>query len=290
MLFIIGSLVVFSCVLGAHSVHGSMAILFQPLEFVIIVGAAIGAAIVSNSADSLKDSLKALKYIFKGKPYKKTDYLELLKFFYNTFKLMKTKGMLEIESHIENPQESNLFQVAPTLLKDRHNLDFICDYLRILTMGIDNPHHFEDLIDKEIDLYIHEKSIPGTFWTQFGESLPALGIVAAVLGVINTMQSISEPPEVLGNLIGAALVGTFAGILLSYGIFSPIGSFVTKYGSAQAEYLVCIKSAFVSHLHGNAPSVTTEFIRKIIPEHDRPSFKELEDALSGEPAAAGGSK
>jgi chemotaxis protein MotA len=287
MLFIVGLVVVFGCVLGAHSIHGSMAILWQPLEVVIIVGAAVGAIIISSSSDTLKDSLKAFKNIFKGKPYKKNDYLELLKFFYGTFKLMKSKGMLEIESHIENPQESNLFQVAPSLLKNHHNVDFICDYLRILTMGVDNPQQFEDLMDREIDLYIHEKSIPGTFWTQFGESLPALGIVAAVLGVINTMQSISEPPEILGGLIGAALVGTFLGILLSYGVFSPVGYFLTKYGAAQAEYLSCIKSGFISHLQGNAPSVTVEFIRKIVPEHDRPSFKELDEALNGEAPAEG---
>ena len=282
MLFIIGLVVVFGCVLGAHSIHGSMAILWQPLEYVIIVGSGIGAAIISNSADSLKDSLKAFKYIFKGKPYKKIHYIELLKFFYNTFKLMKSKGMLELESHIENPKESNLFQMAPSILNDHYTLDFICDYIRMMTMGVDNAYQFEDLIDKEIELYNHEKSVPGTFWTQFGESLPALGIVAAVLGVINTMQSISEPPEVLGGLIGAALVGTFSGILLSYGLFSPIGSFLTKYGSAQAEYLMCIKAGFVSHLQGNAPSITTEFIRKVIPEHDRPSFQELDAALNGE--------
>lgn len=280
MLFIFGSIFVFACVLGAHSVHGSLAILWQPLEYVIIVGAGIGAIIISNTKDTLKDSLKGFKFLFKGKPYGKKEYLEMLKFFFTTFKLMKSKGMLEIESHIENPKESNLFKLSPTILNDEYICSFICDYLRIMTMGIDNPHQFEDLMDKEVELYHHEKSIPGSFWTQFGDSLPALGIVAAVLGVINTMGSISEPPEVLGGLIGAALVGTFSGILLSYGLFSPIGSFLTKYGEAQTQYLQSVKAAFVGHLQGNPPSVTVEFIRKSIPEHDRPSFKESDEFLN----------
>ena len=279
MLFIIGAVIVFGCVLGAHSIHGSLVILWQPLEVVIIVGAGVGAIIISNSANTLKDSLKAIKFLFKGAPYKKQEYIELLKFFFTAFKTMKAKGIVEIEAHMENPKESTIFQIAPSLLNNHVALEFICDYLRIISMGLDDPHMFEDLIDQELEIYEHECSVPGTFWTQFGESLPALGIVAAVLGVINTMQSISEPPEILGGLIGAALVGTFLGILLSYGLFSPIGSFLNIYGHSQTEYMICIKNAFMSHLKGNAPSVTTEFIRKVIPEHHRPSFEELEKTL-----------
>jgi chemotaxis protein MotA len=282
MLFIIGVIIVFVCVLGAYNAHGgNLSILWQPLEWVIIVGSGVGATIIANTTDHLKDSMKALKFLFTIKPYRKPQYVEMLKFFFNTFKLMKSKGMLEIESHIENPKESNLFLLAPTILKEHEILHFICDYLRIMTMGIDNPHQFEDLMEKEVELYHHEKAIPGAFWTQFGDSLPALGIVAAVLGVINTMGSISEPPEVLGHLIGAALVGTFSGILLAYGVFSPMGSFLTKYGDAQTQYLQSIKAAFIGHLQGNPPSVTVEFIRKAIPEHDRPSFKETDEALNG---------
>lgn len=281
MLFIIGVIIVFGSVgLGYGGHGGNMAILWQPFEVIIIVGAAVGAMVISHPGHVLKLSFKSTKNLFKSAPYSKTDYIELLKFFFITFKLMKVKGMLVIESHIEDPKSSELFQKAPSILADHHAVDFICDYLRLLTMGVDDPHMFEDLIENEVELHEHHSGEPGHVWNLFGESLPALGIVAAVLGVITTMGSISEPPEVLGKLIGAALVGTFLGVLLSYGIFGPIGSVLTQYGQAEAEYYKCIKAAFISHLQGNAPTVTIEFVRKIMPLHLRPSFIEAEEAVN----------
>jgi chemotaxis protein MotA len=285
MLFFVGlGIVIFSVIFGYTAHGGQLGILYQPMEVLIIVGSAVGAQIIGNPKEILSDTVKSLKYLFKGKPYAKAHYSELLGFFFKVFKLIKTKGLLEIESHIENPHESELFKGAPSILSNHVVVDFICDYLRLITMGVENPHMFEDLIDKEVEIYEHEMSIPGGVMNNFGESLPALGIVAAVLGVINTMKSITEPPEVLGGLIAAALVGTFLGVLLSYSIFGPMGSFLTKFGHAQGVYLKCIKAGFISHLQGNAPTVTVEFMRKIIPEHERPTFKEADAAINGAPA------
>ncbi len=285
MLFFIGIIIVIFSVIYGYTEHGGkLGVLYQPMEALIIVGSGVGGQLIGNTKETLLDTLKACKFLLKGKPYNTKNYIDLLLFFFSVFKLMKTKGMLEIESHIENPHESELFKKAPSIMSNHVVVDFICDYLRLITMGVENPYQFEDLINKEVDICIHELGIPGTVMGNFGESLPALGIVAAVLGVITTMGSITEPPEVLGHLIGAALVGTFLGILLSYTTFSPIGAFLTKYGHAQGVYFECIKAGFISHLQGNAPTVTVEFMRKAIPEHERPTFQEVDQALNGPPA------
>ena len=280
MLFFIGLIVVFGCVLGSFSVHGSLKVLWQPLEFVIIVGAAVGAMIITNPGGTLKDSLKSLKFLLKGKPYKKSDYMQLLQFLFEVFKLVKTKGLLQIESHIENSHESEIFKKYPTILHDHHVVDFFCDNMRLLTLGVDNQYVMSDAMDQELEIHHHEGLMAAGALGTFGESLPALGIVAAVLGVIVTMGSISEPPEILGGLIGAALVGTFAGILLSYGVFSPIGAFVGHYVNAQSAFFICIKLAIVSHLQGNAPTITVEIVRKSIPIHERPTFSEVDKAIN----------
>jgi chemotaxis protein MotA len=281
MLFLVGVFVVFGSVIGGYLMHnGNMAVLWQPNEIVIIGGAAFGAFLIANPMDIVKDCGKSLKKLLKPKPFGKQQYLELLLFIFSVCKLMKTKGMLEIESHIEKPSESDLFKVAPSLLSNHHAVQFFCDYVRLLTMGVTNPYHLEDLMEKELEIQHHEHSlVPGAI-SAMGDGMPALGIVAAVLGVITTMKSISEPPEVLGGLIEAALVGTFLGVLLSYGIISPIASYLGKFFDAEIKYYHCIKAAILAHVQGNAPTITVEFVRKMVPEHDRPSFKEVEEALN----------
>jgi chemotaxis protein MotA len=280
MLFLIGAIIVFGCVLGCFSEHGNLKTLWQPLEFVIIVGAATGAFIISNPATVLKDCLSSLKYLFKGKPYKKDDYMQLLMFLYEVLKLVKSKGLLQLESHIENPHESEIFKKYPALSNDHHVVDFFCNNFRLITLGLDNQYVMTDALDQEIEVHHHQGTTAAGALSTYGESLPALGIVAAVLGVITTMASITEPPDILGGLIGSALVGTFAGILLSYGIFSPIGSFVGHYVNAQTAFLNCIKVAIISHLQGNAPVITVELARKNIPGHERPSFQEVDTAIN----------
>lgn len=281
MLFIVGLLVVFgSVILGYTMHHGDLRLLWQPNEFIIILGAAIGASLVANPFDVVKSTLKSFSFLFKGHPYSKKDYLELILLIFNITKVMKVKGMLEIENHVEHPEESPLFGQAESIMKNKHNLEFIRDNLRLLIMGVDDPHHFEFMIDAEIEAMSHHFKAPGKALLSLGDSLPALGIVAAVLGVIVTMRSIVEPPEVLGGLIAAALVGTFLGVLLSYGCFIPIGQFVTTYGEHQISYLNSVKLGFIGYLNGNPPVVITEFVRKSIPRGVQPSFSETELMIS----------
>ncbi|MDA9163779.1 flagellar motor stator protein MotA [Rickettsiaceae bacterium] len=281
MFYIIGLVVVFGSVALGYTMHGgNMMVLYQPSEFIIILGAAIGSIIIGYPISCIKKALGGLKYLMKGKPYAKSDYMELLLFSFNTFKMMKIKGMLEIESHIENPSESELFKLAPALKKEPFVQDFMADNLRLMTMGLDNPYQFEDLVDSEIDIYKGNAKVAGDVYASLGDSLPALGIVAAVLGVIVTMRSIMEPPDVLGALIGAALVGTFFGVLTAYGLFGPMGHFLHKYGDYKVKFVNCAKSGFISYLNGNPPIIVVEFMRKNIPEDLRPSFEELDTYIN----------
>jgi chemotaxis protein MotA len=281
MSYLIGLFVVIGCVLGGFVLHhGKIGVLWQPTEFLIILGAAVGAFIISNPGNVIKQALKMIKFVFKSKPYSKANYMELLTFLFVIFKLMKTKGLLALESHIENPHESEIFKKYPSIVHDHHLTDFICDYLRLLVMGVDNYMYMEDLLDRELEVHHHAHSEAAGALGTFGEGLPALGIVAAVLGVINTMGSITEPPAVLGELIGGALVGTFCGILLSYGIFSPMAAYIGKYADEESKYWLCIKTGIITYMQGNAPAIVIEFIRKQIPVHLRPSFREVETALN----------
>jgi chemotaxis protein MotA len=281
MLFLIGCVVVMASVAGGYLMHGGeLSLLWQPSEYIIIIGSAIGAFIISNPLSRTIDSLKSFKYLFSSKPYSKKEYLELLSLKFNIFRLMKIKGMLVIESHIEKPEESEIFNTAPTILKNKRVLDMIRDYLRVMTMGVDNPYQFEEMIEKEIDIFEHEELAPGKALTTLGDSMPALGIVAAVLGVIITMRSITEPPEVLGGLIGAALVGTFTGVLAAYGFVLPLATYIKCYSEDKVAFLKCIKSGFLSHMNGNAPVITVEFMRKNIPEHYRPDFYETDEFIN----------
>lgn len=279
MFFLIGVVVVFGSVLGGYLPHGSFAVLMQPFEVLIICGAALGGFIISNPRYVLFGTGKHLARVLKGSPHSKNDYLELVSMLYAIFKLAKTKGMLALESHIENPHESPLFENFPTFLKDQHAVDFICDYLRLMTMGSENPHELEALMDEDIETHHHEAHAIASAVITMGDGLPAFGIVAAVLGVIVTMGSINEPPEILGGLIGAALVGTFLGILLAYGLVGPIGKNLEAYADADSKYYQCIKAGILAHLQGHAPVVSAEFARKTLYSHERPTFAELEEAV-----------
>lgn len=280
MQFIIGLIALFGCVLGGFSIHGDVRILWQPVEVMIIFGAGVAAFIIGNPLFIIKDALKALGFLFKGKPYSKKDYMDLLLCIYELFKLIKAKGILIAETHIENPYNSEIFKKYPSILKDKHAVEFFCDSMRLVTTGVDNHYVLGDVLDQEIELQEHEGAIISGAVTTFGDSLPALGIVAAVLGVILTMGSITKPPEVLGELIGAALCGTFQGILLSYGIFSPMGNFIGKFFLGKVEYTKCMKVAIMSYMQGNAPLIILEFVRKNIPPHLRPEFSEMDKAIN----------
>lgn len=283
MFWIIGIVVTVGSVAGGYAPHGSFAVLFQPLEFLIILGAAIGAFLQANPSWVIFGVLKSLGKLVKGTPYNKKAYTELLTLMYAIFKLSKTKGMIALEAHIENPHESALFQNFPSFQKNHHALDFICDYLRLMTMGTENPHELEALMDQDLETHHNEAHAIAGSLTALGEALPAFGIVAAVLGVIITMGSIAEPPEILGGLIAAALVGTFFGIFAAYGIFSPMGRNLEQFGDADGKYYECMKQGLLAHLQGYAPAVSVEFARKTLYSHERPSFLEVEEACNTAP-------
>ena len=281
MMILIGAVVVFACVLGAYAAHGGhLGVLWQPLEFVIIAGSAIGAFIIGNTKTVLSNVGKSLGHAFKGGIYTKKDFLDLLSLQFTIFKLMKTKGILELEAHIENPEQSSIFSRYPSFVHDHHALVFFCDYLRLLTMGSENPHQMEDLINQELDVHHEERHNIAAAVQTMGDSFPALGIVAAVLGVIHTMGSINQPPEVLGHLIGAALVGTFLGILISYGFVGPIANLLKGIYESEGKYYSCMKAGILAYMNGYAPALAVEFARKAIEHGFRPDFYELEKAIS----------
>ncbi|AIK95837.1 flagellar motor stator protein MotA [Candidatus Odyssella acanthamoebae] len=285
MLFIVGMVVVFSCVLGAYAAHGGhLGVLWQPLEFVIIFGAATGAFIISCPKHVLGRVGAAYSLAFKGNRYTKADYLELLTMQFTVFKLIKTKGMLELEAHLDNPHESSLFSRFPAFVNDHHACEFFCDYLRMMTMGAENVHQLEDLMNEQLEVHHAENHAVTHALTLYGDSFPAIGIVAAVLGVIHTMGSINQPPEVLGHLIGAALVGTFAGILISYGFMAPLANCVTVLYDNESKYFQCMKAGIIACMNGYAPAIAVEFSRKSIESDFRPSFAELEEAIQNAPA------
>jgi chemotaxis protein MotA len=282
MLFILGTIVVIGCVLGGYVMHhGKLEVLWQPTEFIIIGGAAIGSYLITNPMKVVKKSLASLKFLFKGSPFKQADYVELLTLQYACFKTMRSKGMLEMEAHIEAPANSSLFSQYPKFMSNHHAVHFFCDYLRVITMGVENHYQMEDMMEKDLDVQHHEHEAISMAWVNMGDAMPALGIVAAVLGVIVTMGSITEPPEILGGLIGAALVGTFLGVLLSYGFVAPIGKFIGSYYNDEHHYLECIKAGLLAHLKGCAPAVSIEFARNVIPTAERPDFATVENAVSG---------
>lgn len=283
MFFVIGILIVFGSVFGAYSVHGNVAILWQPLEFVIILGGGLGAFIIGNPKRVITGSLKNFGKVLKGPKYGRADYLELLGCLFSTFRLAKTKGDLALESHVENPLESSLFANFPTFQSDHHASEFLCDYMRLLTLGASNAHELETVMDEELEIHHNAQTQITSALKVFADALPALGIVAAVLGVIVTMSSITEPPEILGGLIAAALVGTFTGIFVSYGVMTPIATSMEAAFEHEHHYLLCIKAGIIGHMQGYAPQVSVEFARKLLPDDVRPSFAEVEDMIGNLP-------
>ena len=285
MFFVIGAVIVFASVIGGYMAPGGhLDVLWQPFEFVIIFGASIGGFLIANAKPVLAGTGMALGTLFKGPKYNRAAYMELLGVLFALFKLAKTKGDLALESHVENPDESPLFREFPTFLKDHHALEFVCDYLRLLTLGTKNAHEVEAIMEQELEIHHNElDAISGSIHTM-ADGLPALGIVAAVLGIIHTMGSITEPPEVLGQLIGAALVGTFAGILMSYGLVGPVASSVEQTFGADSSYLGCIKTGIIAHMQGYAPQVSIEFARKTLNSNVRPTFAEVEEMVQNLPS------
>ena len=278
---IIGLIVVSAAVLGGYALAGGhLEILWQPFEFIIIFGAGLGAMVCSAGTATLKKLGGGVGRVFKGPKYKKTDYLELLCLLYQIFRVAKSKGNLGLEQHIENPEDSTIFQQFPKFHGNHHAVEFVCDYLRLMVLGADNPHEVAALMELELETHHHEEQAVGDAFAGLADGLPAMGIVAAVLGVIHTMGLISEPPEILGHAIGAALVGTFSGILLAYGFVGPMSGAYNKAMEEDAKYFECIKAGILAHMSGGPPAVSIEFARKTLLSHARPTFYEVEEAAS----------
>lgn len=256
----------------------------MPGEVVIIMGCAFSAFLVANTSDVIKGCVKYLSALTKPAAYSKDDYVQLLSMMFTVFKLARMKGWLALESHIENPEESDVFAQFPSFQENHHALVFLCDYLRIISLGNENPHELEALLDEEIETIEHHEGHPGHAVQTMADGIPALGIVAAVLGVIKTMASISEPPEVLGKMIGGALVGTFLGVWVSYGMVAPIAAAMTAKSETEVMYYKCIKVGLIAFLNGAAPQVAVEFARKFLPHDVQPTFQELEETLNELPS------
>lgn len=286
MRLIIGVIFVFACVLGGYAAMGGhVEVLWQPWEFVIILGAAIGAYIIGNGAPVLKQTGFIFQTLLRGPRYSKAAHVELLGLQFSLYKLIQSKGVLAIEAHIENPHDSELFNRFPTFAKNHHAVEFMCDYLRMVTMGTNNVHEMEALMDEELETHHQEQERLVGAVQALADGTPALGIVAAVLGVIKTMGAITEPPEVLGHLIGGALVGTFFGVFVAYGFFGPMAQSLKNTFEAESKYFLSMKVGLLAHIGGQPPVMAVEFARKALMSEVRPSFEEVEEATSALPAA-----
>jgi chemotaxis protein MotA len=285
MRLIVGTIIVFACVFGSYAAMGGhLEVLWQPFEFVIILGAAIGAFVIGNPGPVLKAVPSMFGTIFKGPKYKQNCYVELLGMQFSLFKLVKQKGLLALEQHIENPHESTLFNAFPTFAANHHAVEFVCDYMRMLTLGANNVHEIDALMDEELETHHQEQERIVTAMQSLADGTPALGIVAAVLGVIKTMGAIKEPPEVLGHLIGGALVGTFFGVFVAYGFFAPMAASLKATFEAESKYFQSLKAGLLAHIAGQSPVMSVEFARKALMSDVRPTFSEVEAATANLPA------
>ncbi len=279
---ILGLGVVFVMVFGGYMLAGGkfgIIIKALPFEMMMIGGAALGTFLMANSMHDVKHTLGGFGKILKGSRFKKEDYTELLSLLYYFVRLAQSKGAMALEPHIERPDESPAFSKFPKIQKDHHATDLICDYLRMIGMNADDPHQIEDTMARELKKLKEEEMHPSHAMQSTADALPALGIVAAVLGVIKTMASIDSPPSVLGGMIGGALVGTFLGIFLAYGMMGPFASRLKGVVEEEAAYYEVIRAVLVAHLHGNAPQVAVETGRKVAPSFLMPTFAETEAAL-----------
>ena len=281
---IIGYLVSLVCVFGVFIMHGGnigVVLKALPFEMATIGGAAFGAFIINNQPKVLKATMKAMGTLLKGSKYTKARYLELMAMLYEILQKARKEGLMAIEGDVEAPHESELFKKFPTVGSDHHVVEFTTDYLRMMVSGNLNAHEIEALMDSEIDTHHQEAHAPVAALARLAGALPAFGIVAAVLGVVNTMGSVGQPPSVLGGMIGSALVGTFLGILLAYGVVGPLGGLVEQKTEDAAKELQCIKSTLLASMQGYNPATAIEFGRKVLFSDVRPSFTELEGHVKG---------
>ncbi|WP_297516149.1 flagellar motor stator protein MotA [uncultured Caulobacter sp.] len=282
MFQIIGIVLLFGLVFGSFIMSGGkMDVIIEaaPHELMCILGAGIASFLISNSMTTIKATAGGFGKIFKGPKWNANDYRDLLSLLFLLTKTMKSKGVIALESHIEKPHESTIFNRYPKITHDHFAVDFICDTLRMMTMNLEDPHQVEDAMEKQLEKHHHEALEPAHALQAMADALPALGIVAAVLGVIKTMGSITEPPAVLGAMIGGALVGTFLGVFMAYGLVAPFALRLTSVVNEEGSFYKIIQAVLVAHLHGNAAQISVEIGRGHVPSAAQPSFAQLEEAL-----------
>jgi len=284
MFVILGYLITFGCIFGVFVAHGgNVNVLLEalPFEMITIGGAALGSFIVNNQPKVLKATMAALPQALKGNKYTKARYMELLAMLYEILQKARKEGLMAIEADVEEPEKSELFKKYPTVGSDHHVIEFTTDYLRMMVSGNLNAHEIESLMDAEIETHHQEAHAPVAALTRLAGALPAFGIVAAVLGVVNTMGSVGQPPAVLGGMIASALVGTFLGILLAYGAVEPIAGLLEQKAEDASKEFACIKSTLLASMQGYNPATAIEFGRKVLFSGDRPGFAELEAHVKG---------
>ena len=279
MFLIVGYVIILAASVGTYAVHGSLAALWVPLEYLAIFGLTIGGFVAGNDVKVIKATIGALPSIFKGSKYNKAAYVDLLAMLFEVLAKVRKEGLMSIENDVENPHESPIFSKYPSISHDHHVMEFITDYLRMMVGGNLNALEIENLMDMEIETHHHEVEVPGHVMSKTGDATPAFGIVVAVMGVVNVMGSVGEPPAVLGKMIGGALVGTFLGILISYGFLAPIASLLEQKANEGSKIYQVIKVVLLASMSGYAPQVAVEFGRKVLFSTDRPTFLELETEL-----------
>jgi chemotaxis protein MotA len=282
MFVIIGIVVVIGAIMGGYLMeHGNLKVLVQPAELIIIGGAAIGTLLIANPLHVLKGIMGGVTGAFGGSKFGKAKYLETLKMMYELLGRARKEGLMVLEADSDNPDQSPVFSQYPKFLKDHHALAFVCDTIRMASSGAVEPFDVDQMMEVDMDTHHHDQSTPITSLSTVADSLPGLGIVAAVLGVVITMSALGGPPEELGRKVAAALVGTFLGILLCYGFIGPLAATMTKTAEEEHAYYHVLRIALISFMKGAAPTVAVEFARRAIPGHVRPTFQEVEGHIKG---------
>jgi chemotaxis protein MotA len=279
MFLIIGYVVILASALGTYAIHGSLLALWVPTEYVAIIGLTIGYFLAANNIKVIKATVGAVPGILKGSKYNKAFYVDALAMLFEVLGKVRKEGLMSIEGDIENPDASPIFSKYPKLVHDHHVMEFTCDYLRMMVGGNLNTVEIESLMDVELETHHHEAAEPGHVVSNIAGAVPAFGIVVAVMGVVNVMGSVGSPPAVLGKMIGGALVGTFLGILISYGFVEPVAKLLEQKANEEATIYKTIKMVLLASMSGYAPQVAIEFGRKTLGGHERPSFTELEEEL-----------
>lgn len=280
MLVIIGYIIVLASVFGGFALAGGhLAAIFQPLELLMIGGSAIGAFVVGNNGKAIKATLKSLPGLLKGSTYTKERYMELMTLLFELLSKVRKEGLMSIEGDIESPEESPIFNKYPSVLADHHIVEFMSDYLRLMVSGNMDAFQIENLMDNEIETHHAEGEVPVHAIAKLGDAMPAFGIVACVMGVVHTMESVGIPPSELGLLIAHALVGTFLGILLAYGFVGPLATLLEQKLHESSKMFQCVKVTLLASLNGYAPALAVEFGRKVLFSTERPSFAEMEEHI-----------